>query len=99
MVIKEKNDTTIQKVAEAYSDDTGIKVEVCSDQPSLQIYNAWFFDGSDVGKQGKPYIFSGGFVLETQGFPDASNHKNFPSTLLKPGDEYHSVCIYKFSTN
>jgi aldose 1-epimerase len=96
MVIKEKNDRTIQKVAEAYSDETGIKVEVCSDQPSLQIYNAWFFDGSDIGKQEKPYVFSGGFVLETQGFPDAPNHKNFPSIIINPGEKYRHITTYKF---
>ncbi len=97
MVIKEVNNTTIQKVAEAISEDSGIKMEVFSDQPSLQIYNAWFFDGSDIGKQGKPYIFSGGFVMETQGFPDAINHENFPTTILNPGDIYSHFSNYKFT--
>lgn len=99
MVIKEKNDRTIKKVAEAYSDDTGIKVDVFSDQSSLQIYNAWFFDGSDIGKQGKPYVFSGGFVLETQGFPDAPSHKNFPSITLNPGEKYGHTTRYTFMQN
>lgn len=99
MVIKEDNDTRIQKVAEAYSDKTGIKMEVYSDQASLQIYNAWFFNGSDIGKQGKPYNFSGGFVLETQGFPDAPNHKNFPSIVLNPGKKYKCITTYTFTQN
>lgn len=99
MVIKDENDTRVQKVAEAYSDKTGIRMEVYSDQASLQIYNAWFFDGSDIGKQGKPYNFSGGFVLETQGFPDAPNHKNFPSIVLNPGEKYKHIARYKFTQN
>ncbi len=96
MVIKEVNDTRIQKVAEAYSVESGIKMEVYSDQSSLQSYNAWFFDGSDIGKQGKPYIFSGGFVLETQRFPDAPNHKNFPSVQLNPENKYRHMARYRF---
>jgi len=96
MVIKEVNDTRIQKVAEAYSEESGIKMEVYSDQPSLQIYNAWFFDGSDIGKQGRPYNFSGGFVLESQGFPDAPNHKNFPSIRLNPENKYRHIARYEF---
>ena len=96
MVIKDENDPEIKKVAEAYSDKSGISMEVFSDQVSLQIYNAWFFDGRDVGKQGKPYIFSGGFVLETQGYPDAPNHSNFPSINLDIGEEYNHTAVYKF---
>jgi len=96
MVVKNKSDSRVQKVAEAYSDESGIKMEVYSDQPSLQIYNAWFFDGNDIGKQGKPYIFSGGFVLETQGFPDAPNHKHFPSIVLNPEEKYKHFVKYVF---
>ena len=99
LVIKERNDPEIQKVAEAYSDESGIGLEVYSDQASLQIYNAWFFDGSDVGKQGKPYVFSGGFVLETQGYPDAPNHSNFPAIYLHPGGKYVHKTVYRFTLN
>lgn len=72
-------------------------MEVFSNQPCLQIYNAWLFDGTDIGKQGKPYQFSGGFIFETQGFPDAPNHKNFPSIKLYPGERYRHKTKYIFS--
>jgi aldose 1-epimerase len=38
------------------------------------------------------------FTLETQHFPDSPNHPNFPSTVLRPSQEFNSTTIYKFST-
>lgn len=97
MVIKEEADSELKIAAVAFSSESGIKLEVFTDQPSLQIYNAWLFDGKDIGKSGNPYNFSGGFVMEAQGFPDAPNHENFPSITLKPGETYIHNDIYKFS--
>ena len=97
MVLKEENNNRQQLVAEACGDRSGIRMEVFSDQASLQLYNAWLFTGDDVGKSGKPYEFSGGFVMETQAYPDAPNHKHFPSIELLPGDQYMHTSIYRFS--
>jgi aldose 1-epimerase len=99
MVIKEKKNSNIKKIATAFSGDSGIKLELFSDQPSLQIYNAWLFNGNDIGIDGKPYLFSGGFVLEAQGYPDAPNHENFVQVTLLPGEKYIHNDIYKFSIN
>lgn len=99
MVIKEKNNGKLQKVAIAFAKESGIKLEVFSDKPSLQIYNAWLFNGRDIGKSEKPYEFSGGFVMEPQGYPDAPNHENFPKITLRPGEFYIHKDIYKFSTD
>jgi aldose 1-epimerase len=87
-----------KEIAVALSNQSGIKLEIFSDRPSLQIYNAWLFDGKDTGKSGKGYMFSGGFVMEPQGYPDAPNHSNFPSIVLRPGELYHHTDIYRFST-
>ena len=97
MVVKEKNNESLNKVAIAFAKESGIKIELYSNKPCLQIYNAWLFNGKDVGKSGKPYIFAGGFILEPQGFPDAPNHENFPSIILYPGEIYNYKDIYKFS--
>jgi aldose 1-epimerase len=99
MVIKEKKKSSIKKVATAFANESGIKLELFSDQPSLQIYNAWLFNGKDIGRSGKPYLFSGGFVLEAQGYPDAPNHENFVQVTLLPGEKYIHNDIYKFSIN
>jgi len=37
-----------------------------------------------------------GFCLETQHYPDSPNKPQFPSTVLRPGEVYKTVTIYKF---
>ena len=97
MVIKEENNTDLNEVAIAYSEDSGIQMQVFSTKTSLQLYNAWLMDGTDTGKSGKLYGASAGFVMEPQGFPDAPNHKNFPAVVLRPEEKYIHTDIYKFS--
>ena len=75
---------------------SGRTMEVYTNEPGLQFYGGNFLDGSDTGKYGKPYEFRTSFCLETQHFPDSPNQPDFPSTILKPGEEYYSVCVYKF---
>ena len=99
MVIKEDKNNDLKEIAVAYSDDSGIKLEVFSTKPNLQLYNAWLMDGIDTGKSGNSYGFSAGFVMEPQGYPDAPNHKKFPSIVLRPGETYNQTDIYKFSLN
>ncbi|HEX3084002.1 MAG TPA: hypothetical protein VHP99_05735, partial [Pyrinomonadaceae bacterium] len=60
-------------------------------------YSGNFLDGSIAGKGGHPYLKHSGFCLETQHFPDAPNHPHFPSTVLKPGEQYRQKTIYRFS--
>ncbi len=77
---------------------SGRVIEVYTNEPGLQFYGGNFLDGSIKGKGGKAYHHRSAFCLETQHFPDSPNHDNFPSTILNPGDEYYSVCVYRFST-
>lgn len=77
---------------------SGRVMEVWTNEPGLQFYGGNFLNGSDTGKSGKPFLFRTGFCLETQHFPDSPNQPSFPSTLLKPGEVYHSVCVYRFAT-
>ncbi len=83
------------KVVEPVS---GRVMEVLTNEPGLQFYGGNFLDGKTQGKSGKPYEFRGAFCLETQHFPDSPNQDQFPSTILKPGEEYRSTCVYKFGT-
>jgi len=52
-----------------------------------------------TGNGGHRYVKHGMFCLETQDFPDAINHPNFPSPILRPGQVYNQTTIFKFSTN
>jgi aldose 1-epimerase len=73
-------------------------MEVLTTEPGLQFYTGNFLDGSVKGKRGKAYQHRSAFCMETQHFPDSPNKKDFPSTTLRPGQEYKSTTIYRFMT-
>lgn len=92
-----KHDLTTP-VATVKSTVTGITLEVFTEEPGLQFYSGNFLTGATKdGKGGKAYPHRSAFCLETQHFPDAPNQAAFASTVLKPGQTYHTVTIYKFS--
>jgi aldose 1-epimerase len=62
----------------------------------VQFYTANSLDGSLVAKEGRRYVLHGGFCLETQHFPDSPNEPDFPSTVLRPGQLFHSTTIFRF---
>jgi aldose 1-epimerase len=76
---------------------TGRVMEVSTDQPAIQFYGGNFLDGTATGKKGVAYAKRTGLCLETEGFPDAPNHANFPSAVLRPGETYSHTMIHKFS--
>ncbi len=75
----------------------GRVMEVLTTQPGVQFYTGNFLDGTAKGKGGKVYGHRSGFCLETQHFPDSPNRPTFPSTTLKPGQQYRSTTVYRFS--
>jgi aldose 1-epimerase len=77
--------------------NSGRVMEVWSDQPGLQFYTGNFLDGTLHGKDGKVYTRRSAFTMEPQDYPDAPNHPNFPSCVLRPGQTYHNTIEYKFS--
>ena len=83
--------------AEVFEPESGRMMTVYTDQDGLQFYSGNFFDGKSTGKYGKPLLIHESFALETQMFPDSPNQPNFPSAVLRPDEEYHHTCIYKFS--
>ena len=76
---------------------TGRVLEVLTEEPGVQFYTGNFLDGSLTGKEGKVYERRNGFCVETQHFPDSPNKPDFPSTVLRPGEEYLTTTIYRFS--
>jgi aldose 1-epimerase len=75
---------------------SGRVMEIYTTEPGLQFYSGNFLDGTLRGKGGAVYGHRSGFAMETQHFPDSPNHPVFPSTILRPGQEYRSRTIYKF---
>ncbi len=75
---------------------SGRTMEISTTEPGLQFYSGNFLDGTITGKGGAVYKFRYGLALETQHYPDSPNHPNFPSTILRPGQEYRSRTVFKF---
>ena len=78
---------------------TGRTLEISTTEPGIQFYSGNFLDGTNIGKDGKPYLHRGGFCLETQHYPDSPNQPSFPSTVLRPGGRYTSKTTFKFGTD
>lgn len=88
----------LAEAAEVYEPSSGRVLKVLTDQPGIQFYSGNFLDGSIKGKGGKPDELHAALCLETQHFPDSPNHPDFPTTELKPGERYHTVTVYSFSS-
>lgn len=83
--------------ASVYDEKSGRFLEVYTNEPGLQVYTAGGLKGKMIGKQGIAYQRRNSICLETMHFQDSPNKPQFPSTVLRPGEEYYSRCIYKFS--
>jgi len=86
-----------RNAATVYEPTTGRVLEVSTTQPGMQFYSGNFLDGSIVGKGDRVYVKHSGCCFETQHFPDSPNHPNFPSTVVKPNQEYRHTTSFKFS--
>ena len=76
---------------------SGRVLEVLTTEPGMQFYTANGFNGKFSGRSGRKYESCAGFALETEHYPDSPNKPNFPSTVLRPEEEFHSITIFKFS--
>jgi aldose 1-epimerase len=86
----------LRRAAKMVAAKSGRTLTVETSEPAIQFYSGNFLDGTLVGKSGVAYVQRSGFCLETQAFPDAPNHANFPSAELKAGEEYRSVTTWGF---
>jgi aldose 1-epimerase len=74
---------------------SGRTLEVRTTEPGLQVFTANGFDGSLKDARGRPLERGAGIALETQHFPDSPNQPTFPSTVVRPGEPFHSVTEYR----
>ena len=89
-------DEGLTLAAKVIEPTSGRTMEVYTNEPGIQFYGGNFLNGSEIGKSGVPYEHRTSFCLETQHYPDSPNKENFPSCILNPGEEYYSICVYKF---
>jgi aldose 1-epimerase len=85
-------------IARVTEPTSGRVLEVLATPPGVQLYTGNFLDGTIHGKGGWVYQRRHGFCLEPQQVPDAVNHPNFPSPVLKAGETYRETIMFRFST-
>ncbi len=83
--------------ATVVSPSSGIKMDVLTDEPGLQLYVGNFLDGTITGKRGVAYPHRSALCLETQHYPDSPNKTNWYPVIVSPGETYRSHCTYRFS--
>jgi aldose 1-epimerase len=98
-VLNQRSGEAITFAARAYDPRTGRVIDCFTTEPGLQVYTSNFLNGSVVGSSGTTYRQTEAFTLETQHFPDSPNKPNFPTTELKPGQEFRSTTIFRFATD
>lgn len=96
-VLHKKEAGELAWAAQAVAPETGITLDVFTTEPGVQIYTGNWLSGFE-GKNGHTYPRRTAVCFETQHFPDSPNNPHFPTTVLRPGQIYEQVCIYKFGT-
>jgi aldose 1-epimerase len=86
----------LELAAIARDPGSGRTLRILTTEPGIQFYAGNFLDGTLIGTSGRTYRQSYGFALETQHFPDSPNQPTFPSTVLRPGEEYETTTIFDF---
>jgi aldose 1-epimerase len=79
--------------------DSGRTLDLYTTESGLQLYPGNHIGEQVVGKGGRRYGPRAGLCLETQHFPDAPNQPGFPSTVLRPGEEYRSRTVFAFGVS
>lgn len=95
--VLDTNNDLSQLAARLVSPETGIALEVYTNEPGIQVYTGNFLEGNLTGKKGIVYQQRAAVCLETQHYPDSPNKPEWPSVVLEPGQTYNSRVIYKFT--
>jgi aldose 1-epimerase len=85
--------------ARAYDPRSGRIIDCFTTEPGVQVYTSNGMNGSVIGSSDTTYRQTEGFTLETQHFPDSPNKPDFPTTELKPGQQFRSTTIFRFATD
>ena len=89
--------TELREVAVLRSTASGVTMRVATTEPGLQVYDGAKLKPGAEGLLGRPYGPHAGVALEAQGWPDAPNRPDFPSTVLRPGETYRQTTTFTFS--
>ncbi|MBR1927888.1 MAG: galactose mutarotase [Bacteroidales bacterium] len=87
----------LQSAAKLYSPQSGRMLEVLTTQPAVQVYTGNWLAGCPVGKCGRSYFDYEGVAIECQHCPDSPNKPEYPTTILRPEDNFTEAIIWQFS--
>ncbi len=96
-VLSTAKQSSLQHAATVVGDQSGIVMDVYTQEPGIQFYGGNFMQGKNTFKSGAKDEHRTAFCLETQHFPDSPNQPSFPSTVLNPGQTYQTTTVYRFS--
>lgn len=85
--------------ATLHDQGTGLTMSVFTDMPAMQIYTANGHRGNIIGKDGKVYPHRNAICFETMHFPDAPNHPQWPSPILRPNQTFRSTTLFRFHSD
>lgn len=88
----------LNHAAKLIGDQSGIIMDLYTNEPGIQFYSGNFMSGKSMLKNGGKDEYRSGLCLEPQHFPDSPNQPSFPSTVLKPDEKYQTKSVYRFST-
>jgi len=84
----------LRLAAELYEPQSGRLLQTYTTEPSVQFYTG----GSVSGRNSRNFNTQGrlmGACFEAQHYPDSPNKPDFPSTVLRPGETYRQLTVYK----
>jgi aldose 1-epimerase len=96
-VLNQRTPGLLTPCAELHDPSSGRVMTIHTTEPGVQLYTGNYLDGKTVGKGGKAYGKHSALCLETQHFPDSPNQPKFPTTVLRPRENYHQTTTHKFS--
>ncbi|MBN2275057.1 MAG: galactose mutarotase [Bacteroidales bacterium] len=91
------NNGELDLAAEVVDSLSGRVMQLYTTKPGVQFYSGNFLDGTFTGKGGKAHSYRLALCLEPQHFPDSPNKPEFVSPVIRPGEKYHQIDVYKFS--
>lgn len=95
-VSRERHAEPIPRLSLA-SDDSGVRMELATTEPGIQVYDGTAFNGDITGLGGSPIVAYGGIAIEPQTWPNGPNEPVFPDCILLPGQTYRHLSRYRFS--
>jgi aldose 1-epimerase len=90
--------SALTSAAQLVDRSSGRVLDVLTTEPAVQFYSGNQLDGTLRGKGGRLYGPREGLCLETQHLPDSPNQPHFPNVVLRPGEDFHSTTVWRFST-